>query len=512
MHTAILGVLIHAEPYQPSTSLESGTSATAPLPPQLTPAKQETEVAEKALKADSLVEPAAASAVAPVETPRPDAVTAVAQAKTEQGGAVAPAMPTEPERATRVQQPLQDEKSHMQSSRRVHVVNEDRKTSVMTASRRRMFDGAIFAVFVFNVLAVAWLLIRAWDSEDVYVTIPGMGDVRGIQATVENQPVYVFRGIQYARSPEGLLRFAAASALPQRNSTDIDARISKPGCVQKPYTAHGQLIRSNEDTTEDCLHLNVWTPCTERTAPGCRKTVLVFFHAIDGAQLPAGGHSDFSTSAASRATRHVPRPTWRWGDQTMALQWVLDHIARFGGNASDVVLMGSASGAWSVGAHLLKDGMGGPRFWSRERFSKVILMSESPFRRYFDDKSHELPSLLDCSRGGTVEKLHCLRTVPAREIVRATSKMVHYFGPSASAHPSFKDASRLTGRRFLLGTVSNEGTHLLDYLKTTSPPDASVDRVLPTFLKRIYNINNGADIIDAFRKANAPDENGTGKY
>ncbi|KAL3196131.1 hypothetical protein MRX96_045325 [Rhipicephalus microplus] len=213
-------------------------------------------------KADSLVEPAAASAVAPVETPRPDAVTAAAQTKTEQGGAVAPAMPTEPERATRVQQPLQDEKSHMQSSRRVNVVYEDRKTSVMTASRRRMFDGAIFAVFVLNVLAVAWLLIRAWDSEDVYVTIPGMGDVRGIQATVENQPVYVFRGIQYARSPEGLLRFAPDFT------------------VQWPVV-NAQLIRSNEDTTEDCLHLNVWTPCTERTAPGCRKTVLVFFHAIE---------------------------------------------------------------------------------------------------------------------------------------------------------------------------------------------------------------------------------------
>ncbi|XP_075750675.1 acetylcholinesterase-like [Rhipicephalus microplus] len=194
------------------------------------------------------------------------------------------------------------------------------------------------------------------------------------------------------------------------------------------------------------------------------------------------------------------------GDQTMALQWVLDHIARFGGNASDVVLMSSASGAWSVGAHLLKDGTDGPRFWSRERFSKVILMSESPFRRYFDDKSHELPSLLDCYRGGTVEKLHCLRIAPLREIVHATSEMVHYFGPSASAHPSLKDASRITGWRFLLDTVSNEGTHLLDYLKTTSPPDASVERVLPTFLKRIYSINNGADIIDAFRKANAPDE------
>ncbi|XP_075726570.1 uncharacterized protein LOC142768474 [Rhipicephalus microplus] len=39
-----------AEQYQPSASLESETSATAPVPPQLTPAKQETEVAGTALK------------------------------------------------------------------------------------------------------------------------------------------------------------------------------------------------------------------------------------------------------------------------------------------------------------------------------------------------------------------------------------------------------------------------------------------------------------------------------
>ncbi|KAL1474412.1 hypothetical protein MTO96_037994 [Rhipicephalus appendiculatus] len=401
----------------------------------------------------------------------------------------------------------------------------------MTGNRRRVFDGAIFAVFVLNVMAVVWLLIRAWDSEDVYVTVPGLGDVRGIRANVENQPVYMFRGIQYARSPEGQLRFASASAVSQKNGVDVDARIPKPGCVQKPYTAHGQVIRSNEGTTEDCLHLNVWTPCTERTTPGCRKTVLVFFHSIefqngdnnyyDGRWLAGLGHLvvvapnfrlgafGFLNVGCLSGDAPCAAADVALGDQTMAVQWVLDHIARFGGNASDVVLMGSASGAWSVGAHLLKDGTEGPRFWSRERFSKVILMSESPFRRYFDDKSHELPSLLNCSNGGTVEMLQCLRMVSARDIVRVTNDVVHYFGPSASAHPSVKDASRVTGRRFLLGTVSNEGTHLLDYLKRTSPQSAGLDDILPTFLQRIYHINNGTEIIDAFRKANAPDENVT---
>ncbi|KAH7939338.1 hypothetical protein HPB52_011345 [Rhipicephalus sanguineus] len=449
----------------------------------------------------------------------------------EQGGAMVPARPTEPERINRVQQQPQDGKGRMQQSRRSSVGHDDRKTRFMTASRRRVFDGAIFAVFVLNVMAVVWLLIRAWDSEDVYVTVPGLGAIRGIRATVEHQPVYMFRGIQYARSPEGALRFAAASAVSQRNSTDIDARMPKPGCVQKPYMAHGQVIRSNEGTTEDCLHLNVWTPCTERTVPGCRKTVLVFFHAIefqngdnnyyDGRWLAGLGHLvvvapnfrlgafGFLNIACLLGDAPCAATDVALGDQWMAVQWVLDHISSFGGNASDVVLMGSASGAWSLGAHLLKDGTHGPRFWNRERFAKVILMGESPFRRYFDDKSHELPSLLNCSRGGTVEMLECLRIVPSRDIVRVTSEVVHYFGPSASAHPSVQDAARVTGRRFLLGTVSNEGTHLLDYLRRTSPPNAGMDNVVPVFLKRIYHINNGGEIIDAFRKANAPDENVT---
>ncbi|KAH9367459.1 hypothetical protein HPB48_007534 [Haemaphysalis longicornis] len=42
-----------------------------------------------------------------------------------------------------------------------------------------------------------------------------------------------------------------------------------------------QVVRGHEDSSEACLQLNVWTPCTEATDPGCRKTVLVFLHAVE---------------------------------------------------------------------------------------------------------------------------------------------------------------------------------------------------------------------------------------
>ncbi|KAH6923684.1 hypothetical protein HPB50_005146 [Hyalomma asiaticum] len=539
---------------QSSTSLESGPPAVAPALPQTTLVKEEREADKMTTKA------------------------------VEQGEAALPPRSNELGNMNRLQQ-LQEDRRAKQSLR-ASGVRDDPKTNNFADSRRPLFVTAVLSVFILNAMAVLWLLMRSWDSEEIYVMVPELGTFRGLRATVEDQPVYMFRGIKFARSPEGLLRFAPASALSERNTTDVDARIPKPWVCQKPYEARGRVIRSNEGTSEDCLHLNVWTPCTESTMPSCRKTVLVFLHAIefqngdnnyyDGRwlsglgqlvvvapnfRLGAFGFFNIGTSrqqscsvrdvtvscfkasqtyrdvqsesayAIPRTTQQTPhckaRSTCHFSmtgcllsdvscipadvaldDQRLAVRWVINHISSFGGNASDVVLMGSGSGAWSVGAHLLKDGTEGPRFWSHERFAKVILMSESPFRRYFGDKSRELPSLVHCSAAGMVEMLHCMRVVSSHEILRATSRVVSYFGPSASAHPSVEDVPRVTGRRFLMGTVSNEGTHLLDYLRRTSRPKADMEYVLTTFLKIIYHISNGGEIVDAFRRTASPSQNG----
>merc|ERR1712013_115518 len=57
-------------------------------------------------------------------------------------------------------------------------------------------------------------------------------------------------------------------------------------------------------------------------------------------------------------------------DQLMAMQWVKDNIAQFGGNPNNITLMGESAGACSVSLHLLSP-------LSRHLFSQAIMQSAS---------------------------------------------------------------------------------------------------------------------------------------
>ena len=57
-------------------------------------------------------------------------------------------------------------------------------------------------------------------------------------------------------------------------------------------------------------------------------------------------------------------------DQLMALQWVHDNIAQFGGNPDNITLFGESAGGVSVSLHLLSP-------LSRNLFSQAIMQSAS---------------------------------------------------------------------------------------------------------------------------------------
>ena len=59
-------------------------------------------------------------------------------------------------------------------------------------------------------------------------------------------------------------------------------------------------------------------------------------------------------------------------DQLMALQWVRDNIAAFGGNPDNITIFGESAGGVSVGLHLLSP-------LSRNLFSQAIMQVRKLF-------------------------------------------------------------------------------------------------------------------------------------
>jgi len=106
-------------------------------------------------------------------------------------------------------------------------------------------------------------------------------------------------------------------------------------------------------------------------------------------------------------------------DQLMAMQWVKDNIAQFGGNPNNITLMGGSAGAASVGLHLLSP-------LSRDLFSQAIMQSASatvPWGVITKEESLErglrLAELMDCPhhKENITSTIDCLRKANATDLV-----------------------------------------------------------------------------------------------
>merc|ERR1712117_1004235 len=106
-------------------------------------------------------------------------------------------------------------------------------------------------------------------------------------------------------------------------------------------------------------------------------------------------------------------------DQLMALQWVKDNIARFGGNPENITLMGESAGAASVSLHLLSP-------LSRNLFSQAIMQSASatvPWGVITKEESLmrglRLAELIDCPHDARNVRptIDCLRKADAQTLV-----------------------------------------------------------------------------------------------
>ena len=241
-------------------------------------------------------------------------------------------------------------------------------------------------LFIHSLISLTFGLI----SDDLVVDIKKYGKIQGFEtSTSDGKKVSAWYGIPYAQPPTGSLRFRHPR--PVEPWGGVKRTQEHPNsCIQYtdvffPNFQGSAQWNTNTKQSEDCLYLNVVVP-----KPHPKNAAVLLW--IYGGGFWSGTTTldlyDMRTMVAEENiimvgiqyrvaslaflyfdTTDVPGNAGMF-DQIMAMQWVKDNIAGFGGNPNNITLMGESAGAASVSLHLLSP-------LSRDLFSQAIMQSAS---------------------------------------------------------------------------------------------------------------------------------------
>jgi para-nitrobenzyl esterase len=175
-----------------------------------------------------------------------------------------------------------------------------------------------------------------------------------------------WKGVPFAAPPVGPLRWRAPQ--PAANWTGVrTATQYSSDCMQKPFG--GDAAPLGTTPAEDCLYANVWKPA----ASAGKLPVVVWIYGggfVNGGASPptySGANmakqgvmfvsfnyrvGRFGTFAFPQLTKQDPDHgllgNYGFLDQIAALKWVQRNIAAFGGDPSNVTIIGESAGGMSV--------------------------------------------------------------------------------------------------------------------------------------------------------------------
>ncbi|MER5674228.1 carboxylesterase/lipase family protein [Pseudonocardia alni] len=179
--------------------------------------------------------------------------------------------------------------------------------------------------------------------------------------------VRAFLGVPYAAPPVGDLRWRPPHPVVGWTGTRT-AQEHAPAAPQFPPPANSLYSGGEQEFSENCLHLNVWTGAEGDAG----RPVMVWLHfgayqfgsagnpMYDGAALAASGVTVVSVNHRLGRLGFLAHPeltaesgyggSGNYGlmDQIAALEWVRRNIATFGGDPRNVTLFGVSAGGNSV--------------------------------------------------------------------------------------------------------------------------------------------------------------------
>ncbi|ETN61216.1 esterase B1 [Anopheles darlingi] len=275
------------------------------------------------------------------------------------------------------------------------------------------------------------------SSSSELIVQTGNGPVQGTSKTSLYGVAYVsFQGIPYAKPPVGELRFK--DPVPPTNWTDVlDCTKQCDPCYHFDRRVN-QIVGS-----EDSLRLNIFTKTIKPTAAGL--PVMVYLYGggfVEGTSATELYGPDYLIEkdivlvtlnyrvgalgflCCQSPDAGVPGNAGL-KDQRMALRWVRDNVARFGGDPTSITLFGHSAGGASVQYHLLSNQSSG-------LFDRAIIMSGStmcdwalsPQRNWVEKLAKAIGWQGECE--GEQAALEFLRQAAPEDIVAHQEKL---FGP-----------------------------------------------------------------------------------
>ncbi|KAI1305334.1 Acetylcholinesterase-1 [Halotydeus destructor] len=256
------------------------------------------------------------------------------------------------------------------------------------------------------------------------------GVIRGQRLLVVGQEVNQFAGIPYARPPVGRLRFAKP----------VDTLPWSPKILDttKHVTVYCYDDNADENESEDCLYLSLWTPV--RTDQSQLLPVLLYLYG-GGFRLTGGVYDDYNGSYVARYDviqvfadfrpnvfgffngnrTDAPGNVGMW-DQVKVIKWLADNIEAFGGDPNGLTLAGVSSGA-SAALILAMSPVAKPYI------RNVMLISGSVIginASVSVSQSHTIAKSLGCN---TTNYVACLRKVNTSALYAAAYSYLDFLQP-----------------------------------------------------------------------------------